>query len=84
MYFRTQDSEAAIARNPLINGDPVSAANAAVVLAAVNSNAIFNPLLGSLVDSQSCASAIVNAANTAYPGILLQSNQVLEFSVRRL
>ena len=54
----------------------MSPANAVAVLAAVNSNTMFNPFLGSLVDPQTCASAIVNAAGGSYPEVLLQSNQV--------
>ena len=57
-----------------------SAANAAVVLAAVNSNSMLNPLIGPLVDPQACASAIVNAAHGSYPEVLLQSNQVCNHS----
>ena len=55
-----------------------SAASAAVVLAAVNSNTMLNPLIGPLVDPQACASAIVNAAHGSYPEVLLQSNQVCD------
>ena len=54
------------------------AASAAVVLAAVNSGTMLNPLISPLVDPQACASAIVNAAHSSYPEVLLQSNQVTD------
>ena len=53
-----------------------SATSAAVVLAAVNSSSILNPLMSPLVDPQACASAIANAAQSSFPEVLIQSNQV--------
>ena len=65
-----------------INKDKQStAASAAVVLAAVNSTTILNPLIRPLVDPQACASAIVNAAHSSYPDVLLASNQVKDNKV---
>ena len=66
----------AISRASINNETHSTAASAAVVLAAVNSSSILNPLIGPLVDPQVCASAIVNAAHSSYPEVLLQSNQV--------
>ena len=58
-----------------------TAASAAVVLAAVNSTTMLNPLIRPLVDPQACASAIVNAAHSSYPEVLLSSNQVKDNQV---
>ena len=72
------NSSSAIPRVSLSRNNHNSAANAAVVLAAVNSNTMLNPLIGPLVDPQACASALVNAAHGSYPEVLLQSNQVCD------
>ena len=67
---------AAISRVSMNKEKHGSAASAAVVLAAVNSSTILNPLIGPLVDPQACASAIANAAHSSFPDVLIQSNQV--------
>ena len=66
----------ALPRVPLSRDTHGPTSNAAAVLAAVNSNSMLNPLLGSLVDPRACASALVNAAHGSYPDVLLQNNQV--------
>lgn len=61
-----------------------TASSAAVVLAAVNSTAMLNPLIRPLVDPQACASAIVNATHSSYPEVLLSSNQVKDNQICQL
>ena len=74
--FPVINSMGALPRVPLSRDTHGPASNAAAVLAAVNSNSMLNPLLGSLVDPRACASALVNAAHGSYPDVLLQNNQV--------